>query len=84
MQIVQRIWEQPTRDRVSLNRALFKLKKVKKALKGWGYNLSGTRKRRKKEIQEKLCELELMEESCCLNEEHIRLRIGMKTELLQI
>jgi hypothetical protein len=42
---------------------------VKNALKGWGYNLSGIRKEREKEIQEKLSELELMEESYCLNEE---------------
>jgi hypothetical protein len=84
MHIVQRIWEKPTRDRISLNRVLFKLKKVKKTLKGWGYNLSGARKRRKKEIKDKLSDLELMKESCCLNEDQITLRIGMKIELLQI
>jgi hypothetical protein len=33
------------------------LKKVKKYLKGWGFNLSGTRKKRKHQIQEELRDL---------------------------
>jgi hypothetical protein len=41
---------------------LFKLKKVKKFLKGWGFNLSGNRKRRIKEIHEEIATLELLQE----------------------
>jgi hypothetical protein len=37
---------------------MFKLKKVKKFLKGWGYNLAGNRKKRKKEIENLILELE--------------------------
>jgi hypothetical protein len=48
---VQGIWETPTRDHIPLDRFLFKLKKVKKFLKGWGFNLAGSKKKRKQEIQ---------------------------------
>jgi hypothetical protein len=60
------------------------LKKVKKYLKGWGFNLSGTRKKRKHQIQEELRDLEVMEEQCALDENHIRKRIELKVELFQI
>jgi hypothetical protein len=43
---VKTIWEIPTRDFVALDRVLFKLKKVKTFLKEWGFNLSGSRKKR--------------------------------------
>jgi hypothetical protein len=36
-----------TRDDSTLSRVLFKMKKVKKFLKGWGINLAGSRKKRK-------------------------------------
>jgi hypothetical protein len=41
---VQEIWQAPTRDSNCLDRILFKIKKVNKYLKGWGFNLSGMRK----------------------------------------
>jgi hypothetical protein len=46
-QKVNEIWLTPTRDDVALDRVLFKLKKVKKALKGWGFNVSGAMKQKK-------------------------------------
>jgi hypothetical protein len=46
---VAEIWSDPM-DVVTLDKILFKLKKVKKFLKGWGFNLSGSRRKRKKEI----------------------------------
>jgi hypothetical protein len=55
---IQEIWIQPTRDHVALDRVLFKLKKVKKFLKGWDYNKSGRSKQRKKLICEQLIDLE--------------------------
>jgi hypothetical protein len=45
---IREIWLDPTRDEVVLDRVMFKIKKVKKFLKGWGFNLSGARKKRKK------------------------------------
>jgi hypothetical protein len=41
----------PTRDTITLDKVMFKLKKVKNFLKGWGFNLAGNRKRRKEEIE---------------------------------
>jgi hypothetical protein len=47
---------------------LFKLKKVKRFLKRWGFNLAGSRKKKKKEIMEKLVAMENLEEMCPLNQ----------------
>jgi hypothetical protein len=46
-----------------LDRILFKLKKVKKIIKGWGYNKVGQTRLRKKVISEQLMDLEQMEEN---------------------
>jgi hypothetical protein len=45
------------------------LKKIRKFLKGWGYNIAGARKKRKQEIQEQILMFEEMEEAgpCLLN-----------------
>jgi hypothetical protein len=80
---VEEIWLAPTRDNSALSRVLFKLKKVRKILKGWGYNLSGSRKKRK-EIQETLQKLEEMEESSPLQDDMIRCRMQVKLELFTI
>jgi hypothetical protein len=61
--MVAEIWSAPTRDVVVLDKILFKLKKVKKFLKGWGFNLSGSRRKWEKEIQKGLPGLESLEES---------------------
>jgi hypothetical protein len=45
---VEEVWTAPTRDKVPLDKVLFKLKKVKKVLKGWGFNLPGSIKQKKK------------------------------------
>jgi hypothetical protein len=60
---VNEIWLAPTRDNVALDRVQFKLKKMKIFLKGWGYNLAGSRKKRKLEIEKLIKELEDQEES---------------------
>jgi hypothetical protein len=35
---IKEIWEAPTRDVKALERVFFKMKKVRKFLKGWGFN----------------------------------------------
>jgi hypothetical protein len=47
---------------------LFKLKKVKRFLKRWGFNLVDPGRKRKKEIMEKLVAMENLEEMCPLNQ----------------
>jgi hypothetical protein len=44
---VEQIWTTPTRDKNTLDKVLFKLRKVRKALKGWGFNLARSRKQKK-------------------------------------
>jgi hypothetical protein len=81
---VSKIWNAPTRDVNNLDKVLFKLKKVKKLLKCWGYNLSGSRKKRKKEIQDSLAVLEELEERGSLSAAQCENKIRWKAELLQI
>jgi exonuclease III len=81
---IKEIWTKPTRDVVSLDRILFKLKKVKKFLKGWGFNLSGTRKRRKKEVAKEMADLETLEEVNTLSHAQQRGKVELKSELLHI
>jgi hypothetical protein len=51
---VKEIWEHPTRDSRMLDHVQFKIKKVKKFLKGWDFNLTVDRKKRKQEIGEQI------------------------------
>jgi hypothetical protein len=51
---VQRIWEEHTRDVRFLDKIQFKLKKVKKFIKGWGYIRAGACMQKKKEIWRRL------------------------------
>jgi hypothetical protein len=44
---VEHIWIVPTRDKNTLDKVLFKSRKVRKALKGWGFNLVGSRNKKK-------------------------------------
>jgi hypothetical protein len=58
---VREIWLSPTRDSVSLDRVVFKLRK-KIFFRGWGFNLAGCRKKRKQEIEKMIMEVEEKEE----------------------
>jgi hypothetical protein len=46
MERVKEIWGQPTQDSKALDRVLFKLKKVKNFLKGWGFNKAGSNRKK--------------------------------------
>jgi hypothetical protein len=77
------IWEVPTRDNRALDSVLFKIKKVN-FFRGWGYNLSGIRKKRTKEIQEELATLEFLEEQESLSENQIKWKIELKVEFFHL
>jgi hypothetical protein len=53
-------------------------------LKGWGYNLSGNRKRRTKKIQEELASLELLEEQGALSDLQVKKKIDLKVEFFML
>jgi hypothetical protein len=76
--MVSRIWSEYTRDRTVLDKVLFKLKKVKRSLKGWGFNLAGSKKQRKNQIQRDIRELEIVEENGILSDDQIKNRIELK------
>jgi hypothetical protein len=81
---VAAIWAGTTRDRLSLDKVQFKLKKVKKFLKGWGCNLAVTGRKRKQEILADLKIIELEEEEVMLEDEMIWKRKNLEAELFHI
>jgi hypothetical protein len=81
---IQEIWGAPTKDVKALDMFLFRLKKVKQFLKGWGFNLSSSKKKRKQLIQDLLCQLEMIEETCPLSMDQVRQRMNPKVELYNI
>jgi hypothetical protein len=84
LEMVEKIWKVPTRDSIPLDRVIFKLKKVKESLKGWGFNLSGNKKQRMKEIHEEIGTLGLLEEQGSINDDQIRKKVALNVELLHI
>jgi hypothetical protein len=44
---VQEIWENHVRDVIALDKVLFKLRKVMRLIKGWGFNRAGNKKLKK-------------------------------------
>jgi hypothetical protein len=81
---VKRLWEEPTRDSNILDKVHFKLGKVRKFLKGWGYNMAGMVKKRKKEIVEDLEIIEQKEDAGPLDLESVRKRCILLAEILKI
>jgi predicted RNA-binding protein with EMAP domain len=53
-------------------------------LKGWGFNISGNRKKRTKEIQEELDSMELLEEQSVLSNLQVKKKIEMMVEFLRL
>jgi hypothetical protein len=53
-------------------------------LKGWGFNLAGSRRQKKKEIIEEIADLKLFEEIGNLSLEQSRRRIELNVELFKI
>jgi hypothetical protein len=53
-------------------------------LKGWGFNISGNRKKRTKEIQEELDSMELLEEQGALSDLQVKKKIEMMVEFLRL
>jgi hypothetical protein len=81
---VKNIWEWAKRDTNALNRVQFKLKKVNKFHKGWGFNRVGSYKQRKKPISEELLVIEQIEEKHSLDIDNIRKRCTLMAELLKM
>ena len=75
---VKRIWDRPCGAKTPIDRIQQKLKLFKKYFKGWGFNLQGELRKKRKKIQDELILLEELEEKDALNYDQGR----RKTELL--
>lgn len=65
--LVQKIWEKPCRAKSALDKIQQKLKLCKQYLKGWGFSLQGEMRKRRKEFQKEIADLEKSEEEVTLN-----------------
>lgn len=64
---VERIWSKPCRNTSALDKIQQKLKFLKQYIKGWGFNLQGALRKKRKELQDELIQLEDMEEETKLS-----------------
>ena len=67
--LAEKLWKIPCRARSTLDKIQQKLKLFKEYFKGWGFNLQGELRNKRKEIQNELAELENHEEICALSVE---------------
>jgi hypothetical protein len=68
---VEDIWHKPCRAKTALDRIQQKLKLFKQFFKGWGFNLQGELRKKRKEFQEELAVLESIEEDLGLCNDQI-------------
>lgn len=83
-EITKTIWDKPCHAESAFDRIQIKLKRFKQYYKGWGFNIQGARRKRKREIQGTLKELEEIEEAGPLEANQILLRTNLTSELLKI
>lgn len=81
---VKKIWDKPCQAETALDRIQIKIKRFKQYFKGWGFNLQGTRRKRKREIQSTLRDLENDEENGPLPYGSLHLRAELHCELMKI
>lgn len=82
--IVQNLWNKQCHAESAFDRIQIKLKRFKQFFKGWGFNLQGTKRKRKSEIQNELKSMEDDEELGPLPYEKLVLRAQLCTELMKL
>lgn len=60
--LVEKLWKRPYRAKAALDRTQRKLKLFKQYFKGWGFNLQGELRKKRKLNQIELAELEDIDE----------------------
>lgn len=78
---VKDIWDQNVVAKTSLDKWLIKEKRIKNFLKGRG-NKKGDDKKKKRELQEELMDLEIIEESLILNSDQLQRKTEIQTNLM--
>jgi hypothetical protein len=67
--LVEKIWNKPCKARTTIDKIQQKLKLFKQYFKGWGFNLQGEMRKKRKEYQRELSALESIEEDVGLSVE---------------
>ena len=81
--LVVKIWNKPCRAKSSLDKIQQKLKLFKQYFKGWGFNLQGELRKKRKEYQKELADLESLEEEGALTANQIDRKIWLICENLK-
>lgn len=69
--LVEKIWSKPCKAKSTLDKIKQKLKLFKQFFKGWGFNLQGELRKKRKDHRMELSSIEAMEESFNLSSEQI-------------
>jgi len=81
--LVKKIWVKQCRAKTTIDKIQQKLKMFKQFFKGWGFNLQGELRKKRKEYQSKLNELEAIEEEWGLNSSQIDRKVWLMSENLK-
>lgn len=81
--LVEKIWRKPCRAKSALDKIQQKLKLFKQFFKGWGFNLQGELRKKRKEYQKELSELEKIEEEVGLSSAQIDRKTWLICEKLK-
>ena len=82
--IVKDIWENTVRGQTSLERWQFKIRRLRQHLRGWAKNVSGTYKKEKKQLLDKLSDLDKKAETILLTSDELNLKHSLLERLAQL
>lgn len=81
--LVEKIWNKPCRAKTTIDRIQQKLKLIKQFFKGWGFNLQGEMRKKRKDYKSELGLLESIEEDVGLSADQIDRKMWLLIENLK-
>jgi hypothetical protein len=81
---VEKIWKKPCRAKSPIDKIQQKLKMIKQYFKGWGFNLQGEIKKKRRYIQEEIGNLEELEETVGLLPNQISKKVDLLCENMNL
>lgn len=81
--LVEKILNKPCRAKSTIDKIQQKLKMFKQYFKGWGFNLQGEMRKKRKVFQKELAELEEIEEERGLNDRQVDKKVWLLCENLK-
>ena len=82
--LVAKVWLKPVNSKNPIDVLNIKLKRFKKFFKGWGANLFGKSRKRRKDLREELEHLEKLEETDVLSPELYERKVEISAELYDL